>query len=53
MTRGDKPADNAVPVGDHSWWNPDTGGGYESDAVMAERLEMTRWELANLYPVSD
>lgn len=25
-----------------------TGGGHESDAVMAERREMTRWQLAQL-----
>lgn len=31
-------------------WCPQTGGGHESDAVMAERLEMTRWYLSELRP---
>ncbi len=30
------------------WWNPQTGGGYESDEVMADRLACTRMALEEL-----
>lgn len=30
------------------WWNPETGGGYETPQVMAERLDMLAWQLNRL-----